>query len=214
MKVIVYSAIYGAYDEIRTLLLREKPTLFTDKYIDNKNWNIIVKKKKLGSPRMNAKYFKCNPHKELDCDVSIYIDGSATIHSAYFVKFCLEQLGNADIMAFRHHERDCIYDEADYCKDLEKYKNVDILKQVEKYRQDGYPTHAGLWACGLLVRRHNKKTKKFNELWWKHIRQYTYQDQLSFPVCIKESGVKLKTLELDLNNNKLITFLTPHASLQ
>lgn len=213
MKVKIYSSIYGDYDTPINQIIKERPTLFADRKYKC-NWNVVSKKIRAKNDRMRAKYFKCNPHKLFDCDVSIWIDGCGTIHTKDFVKICLEKLGDADMLAFRHPDRDCIYDEARFCHMFEKYINVDIMGQVEEYRRRGYPEHNGLWACGLLVRRHNKRTKKFNELWWKHIRKYTYQDQLSFPVCVKESGVKLQTLDLELNDNKLITFLTPHATIK
>lgn len=211
MNTIVYSAIYGDYDKPINQCIKQKPILFSDKR-HKCNWSVKVVKKRESSDRMRAKYYKCNPHKELKCDVSIYIDGSGTIKTGKFVERCLELLGDADIAAFVHHERDCIYKEAEFCHMFEKYIGVDIMGQVEQYRKEGWPEDAGLWACGLLIRRHNPRVKKFNELWWRHIRRYTYQDQLSFPVCVKRSGVKLKTINLPLNENNLITFLTPHAS--
>ena len=211
MRTIIYSSIYGGYDKPINQCIKRKPVLFTDRRYDCK-WNVQIKKKRAKNDRMRAKYFKCNPHKELNCDVSIYIDGCGTILTGKFVERCLELLGDNDMAAFVHHERDCIYDEAQFCHMFEKYIGVDIMGQVEEYRKRGWPEHAGLWACGLLIRRHNSRVKKFNELWWSHINKYTYQDQLSFPVCIKESGVGLATINLPLNENNLITFLTPHAN--
>lgn len=213
MKTIVYSSIYGGYDTPIKQRIKEMPVLFTDQILAD-GWHVKTREINRKGDRMKAKYFKCNPHRVLSCDASIWIDGSGTILDKDFVNKCIEYLGDADMLAFRHPDRDCIYDEAEFCYMFEKYRHEDIVGQVESYKAMGWPEHNGLWACGLLVRRHNKRTKKFNELWWKHINKYTYQDQLSFPVCVKESGVKLKTLELDLNDNKLITFLTPHASLK
>ena len=212
MKTVIYSSIYGDYDKPINQCIKRVPILFTDKKYDC-HWKVKIKKRPEKSNRMKAKYFKVNSHKELDCDVSIYIDGCGTIKTGKFLKLCLELLGDNDIAVFRHHERNCIYKEAEFCKNFEKYKGVDIMAQVNAYRELGWQEEAGLWACGLIIRRHNKKVEKFNGLWWKHIKTYTYQDQLSFPVCVKESCVKLKTIDMDLNNNNLITFLTPHARL-
>lgn len=213
MKTIVYSSIYGGYDTPIKQIIKEKPILFTDQLTVD-GWSAKMKRVHKKNDRMRAKYFKCNPHKELDCDISIWIDGSGTIRDKNFVKRCIEYLGDADMLAFKHPDRDCIYDEAEFCEMFEKYRHVDIMGQVREYKNMGWPEHTGLWACGLLVRRHNNRTKRFNKLWWEHINKYTYQDQLSFPVCTWLSGVKLKTLELELNDNNLITFLTPHASLK
>lgn len=211
MKTIVYTAIYGNYDEPKRQPLLEKPTLFTDK-VESEDWEVRKVKRRESSPRMKAKYFKCHSHL-ISRGISIYIDGCGTMIGKDFIERCLEYLGDADMLAFKHPDRDCIYTEAEFCRAFKKYINSDIMGQVDDYRKQGWPEHAGLWACGLLVRRNNERVRRFNKLWWKHINKYTYQDQLSFPICVKESGVKLKTLELPLNDNRLIMFLTPHASL-
>ena len=175
MKTIVYTAIYGDYDDVKVQPVEVK--LFTEATHPRKELH----------PRMKAKYFKCNSHKR-DCDVSIWIDGSAVIRTPEFERWCLEQLGDGDIALIKHPDRDCIYDEANFCQFMPKYQGVPVIEQVEEYKKRGYPAHNGLWACGLLIRRHNDKVKKFNKLWWEHNKKYTYQDQLSFPVCAREAG--------------------------
>jgi len=200
MKTIIYTAIYGGYDDIKVQPVGVK--LFTE----------ATHPRKESHPRMKAKYFKCNSHK-LDCDVSIWIDGSATIKTPDFEKWCLEQLGDGDIALIKHPDRDCIYDEANFCIFMDKYKDLPILEQVMEYAKQGYPQHNGLWACGLLIRRHNDKVKAFNKLWWEHNKKYTYQDQLSFPVCAKEVGLDIRTINIELNSNNVVDFNTPHKSI-
>ena len=195
MKTIIYTAIYGGYDDIKVQPVGVK--LFTE----------ATHPRKESHPRMKAKYFKCNSHK-LDCDISIWIDGSATIKTPDFEKWCLEQLGDGDIALIKHPDRDCIYDEANFCQFMPKCQGVPVLEQVEEYRKQGYPTHNGLWACGLLIRRHNDKVKGFNKLWWRHNNKYTYQDQLSFPICAREADLRIGTIEDNQWNNDIIDFAT------
>jgi hypothetical protein len=212
-KVVVYSSIYGNYDEPKVQPLKDKPILFTDK-LESEDWEVRKVERKEVHPRMQAKYFKCMPHEVLDCDVSIWIDGSATIKIPNFEKWCLDQLGNADIALIKHPERDCIYDEANFCQFMQKYQGVPVLEQVEEYRKQGYPAHSGLWACGLLIRRHNNKVRQFNKLWWKHNKKYTYQDQLSFPVCAREVGLDIRTINIsNLLDNSVVVFSAPHKSI-
>ena len=213
MNVVVYSAIYGNYDTPKKHDIGVAPILFSDSAVTD-DWEVRLVNRIERHSRMKAKFFKCNPHKCLpDHDVSIWIDGSATIHDKNFVQRCIDYLGGGDILAFRHPEgRDCIYQEAQYCKNMIKYKDVDIQGQVNYYRAVGHPEHYGLWACGMLVRKNNERIDKFNEMWWEHNLEFTYQDQLSFPFCIERSGVKLVTLELNQHSNDLITFMTPHSS--
>ena len=152
MKTIVYTAIYGDYDDVKVQPVEVK--LFTEATHPRKELH----------PRMKAKYFKCNSHK-LDCGVSIWIDGSAVIRTPDFVQWCLDQLGDGDIALIKHPDRDCIYDEANFCQFMPKYQGVPVIEQVEEYKKRGCPAHNGLWACGLLIRRNNDKIKKFNKLW-------------------------------------------------
>lgn len=211
MKTMIYCAIYGDYDKPKKQPLVERPVLFTDT-LESEDWEIRKVYRAEEHPRMRAKYFKCMPHQVLDCDISIWIDGSATIKTPYFKEWCLEKLGDNDIALFEHPERDCIYDEANYCQGMPKYRDLPVLIQVMEYMRMKYPRKNGLWACGLLIRRHNKKVQEFNRLWWRHNKKYTYQDQLSFPVCAREVGLKVNTIDLNLWNNDVIDFNSPHKN--
>jgi hypothetical protein len=196
---MVYTAIFGNYDDVKKQPVEVKVVN------EESGWY-----PKDLHPRLQAKYFKCNSHL-LETEYSIWVDGSATIHDPQFIQRCLDYLGKSDLMCFVHPEgRRCIYQEAEYCKNMPKYKDVDIQGQVDAYRQQGYPELNGLWACGLVVRRHTPKVEEFNKLWWEHNLKYTYQDQLSFPVVLRETGVNFKTLWLNQHDNDLITFMTPH----
>ena len=210
MKTIVYSAIYGDYDKPKAQPLKEKPILFTDTS-ESTDWEVRKVFREEEHPRMKAKYFKCNSHI-LDCDVSIWIDGSATIKIPGFIQWCINQLGGGDIALFKHPDRDCIYDEANVCVGMPKCRDLPIMGQVMEYMRMKYPKKNGLWACGLLIRRHNKRTEEFNRLWWRHNKKYTYRDQLSFPVCAREVGLKVRTINLDLWNNDIIGFNSPHKN--
>lgn len=207
MKTIIYSAIYGDYDEPKKQPLGIKPILFTDS-IESEDYEVRKVHRAEEHPRMQAKYFKCMPHQVLDCDISIWIDGSATIKTPYFKEWCLEKLGDNDIALFKHPDRDCIYDEANVSRGMLKYRDLPILLQVMEYKRGGYPVHGGLWACGLLIRRHNDKVKKFNKLWWRHNNKYTYQDQLSFPICAREADLSIGTIGDNQWHNDIINFAT------
>jgi hypothetical protein len=211
MKTIVYSAIYGDYDQPKAQPLKEKPILFTDTS-ESTDWEVRKVFREEEHPRMKAKYFKCMPHQVLDCDVSIWIDGTAIIKTPYFVDWCLEQLGDNDIALFKHPFRDCIYDEGNFCCNMPKYSNVPIIPQIMEYLRRGHPRKGGLWACGLLIRRHNDKVKKFNKLWWSHNKKYTYQDQLSFPVCVREAELRIGTIDMPQYDNDIIDFNSLHKN--
>lgn len=228
-KIAIYSAIYGGFDDIK-----EQPKqsincdfiMFTDnaKLLEaakNSTWKIVEDKrqitqdesklekyKKTNVNRIIAKYYKCNPHEILaDYDYVIWIDGSAQIKNQDFIKTLVKKLGRKELMVFKHPERDNIYDEAEFCKDWPKYKDLDIMGQVQYYKSVGFPDNYGLSAGGMIVRKNKlDSVKKFNEYWWNENLNWTYQDQLSFEYSVWKTEVKLKRLNLNLWDNKLIEF--------
>src|SRR5437667_162402 len=95
MNIQVYTAITGKKDA-----LRDDIKNFQDSDFD-----------KFTSPVMNAKIFKILPHKFLDCDISVWIDGNI------FLKIPVEQLvdeflGGNDMALFRHYRGKDIHWEA------------------------------------------------------------------------------------------------------
>lgn len=208
-KIAIYSAIYGNFDEIKE---QPEQTVHCDfiMFTDNEElrdykgkWDIRFEQREESHPRMKAKFFKCNPHIVLkDYDVVIWIDGSVQIKTNEFVKFCLDNISNQDIAVLKHPERDCIYDEADFCKDWPKYQDENIEGQVNEYKKDGYPRHNGLSACTVIIRNNeNAKIKEFNEAWWAENLKWTYQDQLSFEYLLWKQKLPINKIELDLWNN-------------
>jgi len=50
-----------------------------------------------------------------------------------------------------------------------------------------FPSHAGLWETGVLLRKHNdRELVLLNELWWDIVKLYSKRDQLSFPVVFSD----------------------------
>lgn len=168
-------------------------------------------------PRMQAKYFKFLPEKIpklFEYDYTIWIDGSAQILSEKFVE---EMIGRMEgsFMVFKHPEaRDCIYQEAEYCKTMPKYVDQRIEAQANFYRSQGYPEHNGLYACGMIVRKNREFANRLlGKLWWDECREWTYQDQLSLPYVLWKANLKIDILNLDQYNNGLITFERTHATI-
>jgi len=135
-------------------------------------------------PVMNAKIYKVLAHKFVEDDISIWIDGNIEllIPEDEFIK---DFLGDADIAVFKHFDRDCLYNEAPAAKGLGGDYVQMIDEQVEHYRMKGFPGHAGLPDCSVIVRRHNKETERFNESWWAEICRWSCRDQISFPYVLR-----------------------------
>jgi len=219
MKIAIYTAIYGGYDS-----LKEQPVqsiacdyiCFTDNPdLKSDTWKIKVSDVANQHPRMKAKYFKIMSHDVLpEYDLTVWIDGSAQILTTDFVKDLITMAKKDKLMVFRHPEnRDCIYQEAEYCKDMPKYRGLPIMDQVRYYQMRGYPEHNGLMACGLVYRTNDLSNVQFNNAWWEENKMWTYQDQLSFPYCLWKLSLNAKIIELDQYDNYLINFKGQHSNL-
>jgi len=189
----IYTAICGGKDEPRTDI-----TCFGE-------YSEFV------SPVRNAKIYKILPHKFLDADITIWIDGNIEllIPPEQLVE---EWLGDVDMALFKHPDRDCIYDEAPAAKGLfEAHLKVrdDIDKQIEHYREIDFPEHAGMGECNVIIRRNNPKVNAFNEAWWAEICRWSQRDQLSFPVTLAKHNLKVNFIKGNAREHKYFRY-TPH----
>ncbi len=213
MQVAIYTANFGNYDSPKKWEIQTTPSS-----------TLSFNEKDIGRyptaglhPRIQAKFFKLQPHRIHELkgfDYAIWVDASAFILHQDFVKFMIDSLGDAPMMCFKHPEnRDCIYQEAEYCKDMPKYRDQKVLEQVNAYRLDGFPEHNGLFACGMIVYNLSTLPTQLLNMWWEHNLTYTYQDQLSLPYVAWKTGTKVKALELDQYNNPYIAFSRNHNSI-
>jgi hypothetical protein len=197
MRIAVYTAVAGGYDDLKPH--PEIPGVdfvaFTDRAATNaEGWDVRTRPALIsyGHPRMIAKAWKVLNDLALpDYDVSIWVDASHEILTEHFVDHCLASLVDADIALYEHPWRDCIYDEAKASVVLPKYADhaATIAAQMDAYRDEGYPAHGGLYACGTLARRHTPGIAALMRAWWHECDRWTYQDQLSFPVVCGRLGV-------------------------
>lgn len=138
-----------------------------------------------------ARYFKINSHLTgMDSEWSFYIDGSMrlTVDPQQVIDDCLK-LGDADLYLWKHHERSCIYAEAKAVGNGVKESRAAADAAASRYRQQGFPANAGLYLGGIIVRRGD--CREFNEAWWSEVEGGSVRDQISLPVAIKASGIKM-----------------------
>ena len=148
MRVCVYSAIYGGYDELKS---QPKQTIecdfvcFTDAAGPARvgAWRMIrVGRSGPMHPRMRAKFFKINSHKVFPkgrlawhfnpvasllrqtpfYDALVWIDGSVQIKSARFIEEFVSHIGANGWTMFVHPDRDCIYNELIVSQNMRKYQ--------------------------------------------------------------------------------------------
>ncbi len=217
MKKILYTTIFGGYDDITT------PKLPRDW-----DWKCFTEKNSIplySDNTRNAKKFKILPHRYLqDYEYSIFIDGNMYVVGN--VDELIEKyLNDSNIAFFDHNKnimdpRDCIYDEYNAIINLGKndpnqnYKDdpQTMYDQVKRYQDEGYPSHNGLITGMVILRRHNEKDCiRVMEDWWTEIKYGSKRDQLSFNYVAWKNKTKFNYMEGDSRNNEYFTRDTkPH----
>lgn len=191
----VITNIFGGKDElIEQPVSTAKFTCFSDSDLKSNTWEVKTGYDKFKDSRRNSRITKIMPHKYSDADVIITIDGNMKL-LVPAEELVAKYLGDYDMAVFKHGMRDCIYDEAlEVCK-LKMDDIETVIKQVKHYEDSFYGKNKGLAQGGIIIRRNNKKTQLFNELWWADYCRYSRRDQLSLMPAIDKSGVRVNMID-------------------
>ena len=196
-KIVVYTALFGNYDDLIDPIGDYKGCdfiCFTDrKDLKSTIWNIkVVDEIDMPPNLMNRKY-KWLPHNYLkEYEISIYIDSNIVLLQnpiqlveKYFTQNCLMVLP-------KHPLRSCIYEEAIACVERNKVRISSLLKQIRFYKKEKFPNKFGLGENNILFRKHkNQKVIHLMENLWTELNKWdTKRDQLSFFYLIWKNQFK------------------------
>lgn len=212
---VVYTALFGAYDELPELMF--KPVncdfiCFTDqKDLKSSVWSFkYVEKEYSSNILMNRKY-KMLPHIFLhEYENSLYIDANIFLKKEPY-ELVQNNLEHASFVVPEHNLRNCIYDEAKECLALGRASYHEVRCQLSKYTKVGMPKRYGLSENGIIVRKHNDKSviKLMNE-WWDEINTESQRDQLSLPFILWRNDTKFSFLNESLRVENDYFELRPH----
>ena len=183
-KIVIYTAFTGDYDTLKEPKFIDENcdyVCFTDNpNVESDLYKIIPMEDSNLDNNRKAKQYKVLPHKYLsNYKYSFWLDGTFEIKSSlreYIYKYIKNPM-----LCVVHTERDCIYDELVASYNIARYPKAIMNKQVNHYRDEGFPKHYGLGVMGSIFRQHNNpKVSKLMDDWWNEIIKYTNQDQLSF----------------------------------
>jgi hypothetical protein len=221
MKIIVYSANIGGYDNFNHPKIYDENVryiLFTDnKYIKSNVWEIShtdFLDESLTS-RKSARYFKVNPHLVLpEHDISIWVDHCFTpqFNNANDLINKMSFTNDKNIMIFKHSWRDCIYKESEEVIKLKLDNQEIVTNQIDRYKKEGFPENLGLFETGFIVRENNKKVNEFNDVWWNEIKNGSGRDQLSNMYASWKTSLKINQLTYGVScyNNPFLTQKNNH----
>ncbi|MBQ1551238.1 MAG: DUF616 domain-containing protein [Bacilli bacterium] len=207
-KIVVYSCIVGNYDSINEPIYfndNVEYILFSDKDIKSNFWKvrkIPSKILKLKNKTLINRYIKLHPFELFkDYDYSIYIDGNVKTLSdiSGFVNCINKKTG---IAMFKHHSRKCIYIEEKACILQNKGNKNKIIKQIEKYKSENFPTNFGLLEGTIIVSDlKNENAKNLLIDWWNEFYESeSLRDQLSLPYVLWKNNYKIDDIGF-LGNN-------------
>lgn len=198
---VVYTAIFGDRDELRDPPEAARTdgvqwVCFSDRPRASDVWDVRVVESRFACPRLAAREYKLLPHVWFpDAPWSIWIDG------------CLQLLRNPlqlyaelisprhDLAAFPHPERNCLFDEAEACRQLAMTDPVALNRQLALYRAAGLEVPTGLIATGLLIRRHTSACIQLCEDWFREAVLFSARDQISFPYVAQRHGFRSLVIE-------------------
>lgn len=196
MRVVVYTAVVGDYDDVGRTVGRKCDYIYlSDRDAARNGWHSRrLADLDLDPTRMN-RHPKLMPHRYFsDYDVSIYIDGNVDVLRDPW-PLALETSDETPMLCFGHPERDSLSDEAAACIRKRKDDPVLIQRQVNAYLESGVPDAGGLIAGYVLVRRHNDpRVVATMETWWNEVATQSKRDQLSFPYAAWKCDLSYKVM--------------------
>lgn len=210
MKKVIYTCIVGDYDDLTTPPFLEDwdYICYTDQPLKSDIWEIreIPTELKYLSPIKQQRYIKLHPHLLFpEYDFSLWIDANVTINknfNKYIEQNCTEE--GTVLFIGKHPSRNCIYREAITCKTMKKDSDEIINKQMDKYRNEGFPENMGLPQSCIIFRYHNEQSCiDLMNTWWNEIEQFSHRDQLSFNYALwKNPNTQVKYLDKSIFSNE------------
>lgn len=194
MNLTVYTAVFGDYQgpsPPKQTGGASEYICFTDRQHAAKvplPWKVVTVERKYSDPQRENRFYKWTPHKFLDCEYSIYIDGNISVN-VNLRKLVDEYLAIHNIAFYKHPHRDCIYDEAETIINMRKDDKPVVEAHIARVRASGYPAHNGLVAGTYIFRRHTEDVARFNTAVWKAIQSGSKRDQLSINWVLWQLGM-------------------------
>lgn len=199
-KIIVYTVLVGDYESVKepeVLDPAARYLLFTDNpHLKSERWDVVVFDTLGLSPRRASRLPKLLPHRYLpEHDISVYIDASLTIKAVDVVGMANNTLGEDDIAAYKHFQRDCIYDEIQECLKLKKAEEAEVTPFLKRLKLEAFPQSLGLVENAFIVRRNNSRIWKLNQAWHDLFETYAARDQFYLMYIAWKEGVAIRRIE-------------------
>jgi hypothetical protein len=94
---------------------------------------------------------------------------------------------------------------------MAKYEGQPVMAQAEAYTKNGHPRSYGLWATGCMAWRRGPWNERIGAAWIVQQTWWSYQDQISWPVVVRDQNVDVSLLPGGLWDRTYVEFRA-HAS--
>jgi hypothetical protein len=218
VKIVVYTAIFGEIDRLwsvyplaqrgaKWVCFSDRPRREVGLWTDERpaqlrqntqglgaipTWRQRMDEPELGLRRW-ARHYKALPHRYLDADVWIWVDGNVRL-LADPREIVERYLGNADLAIFKHPDRVCLYQEAEFCAKVGKDSPKVLADQAAYYQAQGMPARWGLPETRCVIRRNTEQIRALNEAWWTELERYSVRDQVSLPFVCWKAGLRWREI--------------------
>ena len=174
---MIYTSICGGIDSPRDDI----------KVMDGYSWFV--------HPRMIAKQFKILSHLYFE-ETTLWVDGNIfpVVHEKQLLN---DILGDCDVGVFRHPYRRNVLEELNtvyQCGFDDPIRLLTFKSHFGEKKLAGLP----LFECSIVARRNTELVRQINERWWALICRWSWRDQLTFPMAVSGTGVKLNAVPMDL----------------
>lgn len=195
MRAAIVTALYGDKDVLKPVLDQQGAdvdwVLVTDdtRIQDGAlGWRVIHDQQPMVLPARAAKAPKFQPWRYTDAPASVWVDAAFRVTSPTFATDALQHA--KPIAQFVHPWRACLYDEATAVAGLGLDSRQVVDWQTSRYREDGHPAGWGLWATGVIARRHTPAVKRMGAAWAAEVDAGSVRDQISQPHVLRTHRLK------------------------
>jgi hypothetical protein len=208
----IVTAIYDAYDTVKPVCaqagLDVEWVLVTDTEPEPcealAGWRVVVDPRPGVPPVRAAKAPKVEPWRYTAAPASVWVDGSFRVVSD---RFAADVLALADPIAqFGHPWRDCLYQEASAVGAAGLDPDGAAAEQVDRYLLAHHPEWWGLWATGVIARRHTPEVRAMGAAWAQEIAGGCARDQVSQPFVLRAHGLRPTALPGDHMTNRWLKY--------
>lgn len=207
--VAIITAVYDGFDTVKPVLAQAGVdvdwVLVTDtEPADSMGWRVVVEPRPAVPPNRAAKGAKFEPWKYTDAPASIWLDASFRVTSPDFAAAMLQHA--KPIAQFTHPWRKCLYDEAIEIAALGMDPEGVTAWQAARYREAGHPAGWGLWAAGVIARRHTAAVRRMGAAWAKEVEGGSARDQVSEPFVLRQAKLRPAALPGTFLANAWLTY--------